>query len=72
MKRMVTMCAFVGSIVGGVSVSAITGDQPEFHQLAEDVYAYIGKLNDSNAMAIVTTEGSSSWTPATTRRTRAN
>ena len=29
MKRMVTMCAFVGSIAGGMSVSAITGDQPE-------------------------------------------
>ena len=57
MKRMVTMCAFVGLIAGGVSASAITGDQPEFRKLAEDVYAYIGKLNDSNAMAIVTTEG---------------
>ena len=57
MKRMVTMCAFVGSIACGVSASAITGDQPEFRKLAEDVYAYIGKLNDSNAMAIVTTEG---------------
>ena len=57
MKRMVTMCAFVGLIAGGVSVSAITGDQPEFRKLAEDVYVYIGKLNDSNAMAIVTTEG---------------
>ena len=57
MKRMVTMCAFVGSIAGGVSASAITGDQPEFRKLAEDVYAYIGKLNDSNAMAIVTSEG---------------
>ena len=57
MKRIVTMCALVGSIAGGVSVSAITGDQPEFRKLADDVYAYIGKLNDSNAMAIVTTEG---------------
>jgi cyclase len=57
MKWMVTMCALVGSIAGGVSVSAITGDQPEFRKLADDVYAYIGKLNDSNAMAIVTTEG---------------
>jgi glyoxylase-like metal-dependent hydrolase (beta-lactamase superfamily II) len=57
MKRIVTMCALVGSIAGGVPASAITGDQPEFRKLAEDVYAYVGKLNDSNAMAIVTTEG---------------
>src|SRR5262245_19312808 len=57
MKRMVTICAFVGLLAGGVPASAITGDQPEFRKLAEDVYAYIGKLNDSNAMAIVTTEG---------------
>ena len=57
MKRIVTMCALVGSIAGGVPASAITGDQPEFRKLAEDVYAYIGKLNDSNAMAIVTSEG---------------
>jgi cyclase len=57
MKRMMTMCAFVGLIAGGVSAAAITGDQPEFRKLADDVYAYVGKLNDSNAMAIVTTEG---------------
>ena len=57
MKRMVTMCALVGSIAGGVPASAITGNQPEFRKLADDVYAYIGKLNDSNAMAIVTPEG---------------
>ena len=37
MKRMMTMCAFVGLIAGGVPASAITGDQPEFRKLAEDV-----------------------------------
>jgi hypothetical protein len=54
MKWMMTMCALVGSMAGGVPAAAITGDQPEFRKLADDVYAYIGKLNDSNAMAIVT------------------
>jgi cyclase len=57
MKWIVTMCALVGSMADGVPAFAITGDQPEFRKLAEDVYAYIGKLNDSNAMAIVTSEG---------------
>jgi cyclase len=56
MKRLVTMLALVVLIASG-SADAITGDQPEFRKLAEDVYAYIGKLNDSNAMAIVTSEG---------------
>src|SRR6185437_6185880 len=36
---------------------AITGDKPEFRKLADGVYAYIGKLNDANAMAIVTSQG---------------
>jgi cyclase len=36
---------------------AMTGDKAEFHKLADDVYAFVGKLNDANAMAIVTTQG---------------
>jgi len=35
----------------------MTGDKAEFRKLADDVYAFIGKLNDANAMAIVTTQG---------------
>jgi cyclase len=54
---MVTMLALVAVIAGVGSASAITGSQPEFRKLADDVYVYVGKLNDSNAMAIVTTEG---------------
>jgi cyclase len=41
----------------GQPAHAITGNRPEFRKLADGVYAYIGKLNDANAMAIVTTEG---------------
>ena len=37
--------------------SAITGEKSEFRKLADDVYAYVGKLNDANAMAIVTKQG---------------
>jgi cyclase len=36
---------------------AMTGETAEFRQLAEGVYAYVGKRNDANAMAIVTGQG---------------
>lgn len=36
---------------------AITGPTAEFTKLADDVYAYIGKRNDANAMVIVTNQG---------------
>jgi glyoxylase-like metal-dependent hydrolase (beta-lactamase superfamily II) len=36
---------------------AITAEKTEFKKIAEDVYAFVGKLNDANAMAIVTKEG---------------
>ena len=36
---------------------AMTGDKAKFQKLADDVYAFVGKLNDANAMAIVTTQG---------------
>jgi cyclase len=54
---MVTGGAVAVMLAAGSSAHAITGNEPEFRKLAEDVYAYIGKLNDSNAMAIVTSEG---------------
>jgi glyoxylase-like metal-dependent hydrolase (beta-lactamase superfamily II) len=36
---------------------AMTGETAEFVKLADDVYAYVGKKNDANAMVIVTTQG---------------
>src|SRR5436853_240996 len=36
---------------------AITGEKAEFKQIAEDVYAFIGKRNDANALVIVTNQG---------------
>jgi cyclase len=40
-----------------LQAQAITGEKAEFKKLADGVYAYIGKLNDANAMAIVTSQG---------------
>ena len=36
---------------------AITPEKPEFKKLADDIYAYVGKLNDANAMVVVTSQG---------------
>jgi len=57
MRVTVAMLALAAAIGAGGSAHAITGTQPEFRKLADDVYVYVGKLNDANAMAIVTTEG---------------
>lgn len=57
MRSTLTMLAVAAAIGASQPVHAITGDRPEFRKLADGVYAYIGKLNDANAMAIVTTEG---------------
>lgn len=40
-----------------LGASAMTGDKAEFQKLADDVYAFVGKSNDANAMAVVTTQG---------------
>ncbi len=47
--------AAVATLAG--RADAITGPKPEFRQVADGVYAYIGKRNDANALAIVTSEG---------------
>jgi len=36
---------------------AITPDKAEFRKVADDVYAFIGKLNDANALVVVTAQG---------------
>lgn len=36
---------------------AITGDRAEFVKVADDVYAFVGKRNDANALVIVTSQG---------------
>ena len=57
MRPTVAMLALAAAIGAGDAARAITGTRPEFRKLADDVYVYVGKLNDANAMAIVTTEG---------------
>src|SRR2546428_4105074 len=36
---------------------AVTGDKAEFKKVAVDVYAFVGKRNDANALVVVTTQG---------------
>jgi cyclase len=36
---------------------AVTGEKPEFQKVADDVYAFVGKRNDANALVVVTTQG---------------
>jgi cyclase len=36
---------------------AVTGEKAEFKKVADDVYAFIGKLNDANALIVVTPQG---------------
>jgi cyclase len=49
--------AFAAVMMLAGRADAITGPAPEFRQIADGVYAYIGKRNDANALAIVTPEG---------------
>src|SRR4051812_33074008 len=51
------LLAVLAALTFAAEAHAITGEKAEFKQLAEGVYAYVGKLNDANAMAIVTSQG---------------
>jgi cyclase len=54
----VGLLALFVSIAAGLSPGlAVTGDTAEFVKLADDVYAYVGRKNDANAMVIVTNQG---------------
>src|SRR5262249_18298218 len=39
------------------AAQAITGEKAEFKEVADDVYAFVGKLNDANALVVVTAQG---------------
>ncbi len=48
----------VVAVIGfSIPVGAVTGPAPVFKQIADGVYAYIGKRNDANALVIVTSQG---------------
>jgi cyclase len=36
---------------------AVTGDKAEFRKVGDDVYAFVGKRNDANALVVVTAQG---------------
>ncbi len=36
---------------------AVTGGKAEFKKVAKDIYAFVGKRNDANALVVVTTQG---------------
>ncbi len=58
MKRVaIFLAALAAAASFAARARAITPEKPEFKKLAEDVYAYVGKLNDANAMVVVTSEG---------------
>src|SRR5262250_768625 len=39
------------------AAQAITPEKAEFKKVAEDVYAFVGKRNDANALVVVTSQG---------------
>ncbi len=55
---LLALCApAFAAIACATTAFAMTGDRAEFVKLADDVYAYVGKKNDANAMVIVTSQG---------------
>ena len=58
MKKFFMLFAFLAVGILSLSVAhAITPENPEFRKLAEDIYVYIGKVNDANALVVVTAQG---------------
>jgi Metallo-beta-lactamase superfamily len=58
MRRLALLALLLCAIFGlGSSAQAITGEKAELTKIADGVYAFIGKLNDANALVIVTTQG---------------
>jgi glyoxylase-like metal-dependent hydrolase (beta-lactamase superfamily II) len=57
MKTLKLVAFLVFVVIAPQASFALTGEKAEFRKIADDVYAFIGKRNDANAMAIVTNEG---------------
>src|SRR4051812_20779800 len=53
-KRILTIA--VALLVPHAAIG-ITGDKAEFRKVGDDVYAFIGKRNDANALVVVTAQG---------------
>lgn len=48
---------FIFAWAVAAQAQAMTGEKAEFRQVGDGVYAFVGKLNDANALAVVTTQG---------------
>src|SRR3954453_9458517 len=58
MKSKVLRPLLIGaSVMLAAHAFAMTGEKAEFKKVADDVYAFVGKLNDANALVVVTTQG---------------
>jgi glyoxylase-like metal-dependent hydrolase (beta-lactamase superfamily II) len=58
MKSKVLRPLLIGaSVMLAAHASAMTGEKAEFKKVGDDVYAFVGKLNDANALVVVTTQG---------------
>jgi cyclase len=45
------------ALIAAQPAAAITGEKAEFKKVADDVYAFVGKRNDANALVVVTSQG---------------
>src|SRR5215212_11139367 len=41
----------------GPQANAITGDEAELKKIADNVYAFVGRRNDANALVLITSQG---------------
>lgn len=57
MRKALRLTMFAFGLASPLHLGAVTPAQPEFRKLADDVYVYVGKLNDANAMVVVTSQG---------------
>ena len=53
--KLVLLLVFAGALPQ--AAHAITGDKAEFKKVGDDVYAFVGKRNDANALVVVTSQG---------------
>lgn len=56
MRRLALLVLICG-VVAACGAHAMTGEKAEFKKVGDDVYAFIGKRNDANALVVVTTQG---------------
>jgi glyoxylase-like metal-dependent hydrolase (beta-lactamase superfamily II) len=56
-KSLFFVLSLAVSLVLPPRLDAVTADKPEFNKVADDVYVYVGKRNDANAMVVVTSQG---------------